>query len=122
MKEEIEKKLDAFLVDEPTFKAKSATLSLKEHLRGTILLKLLDSDKHFFYDWRDENFIVSVIPQGEVTYCEPDSIISLTRKNLIEILDGEISPQLLMLTPNITITGKIEMAVYFFNLLYKDNG
>lgn len=77
---------------------------LRGHLAGNIRIEISDKRKQFEFPWG-------------VQGAEVDCTIKLTENSLRRILDGELNPQIGMLSDKIKVKGRAELAMYFFNII-----
>lgn len=85
---------------------------LRSHLVGSVLFELQDSGEKYLFDWKGER------PSCEKSEEEQaECVININSQNLFRIFDGDLNPQLAMLTDKIKVSGKASFAIYVFNLL-----
>lgn len=105
-------KLSSLLEDEVPSRADRAGELLRQHIQGKVLLKLYDVNKNYVYDWSETALKVQT-----ATNASAECTIEMSSKNVLRVADGDLNPQVGMLTEKIRISGKTETAIYFFNLL-----
>ena len=85
---------------------------LRTQLAGTIQMTLKDKGKKYFFDGRTGKFLET----ASTTDCQ----IELNSRHLEDISQGDLNPQIAMLTEKISVSGDVSLAVYFFNLVGPD--
>jgi len=85
---------------------------LREHLKGTILVSI-DGKERYLFDWSADDPRCTPNAQGDKADCR----IEMHEEDLLKILSGMLNPQIAMLSDKMTIFGRGELAVYFFNLV-----
>lgn len=107
---------DDVLIDELKARAQRAGPRLRECLLGTLLIELTNGKKYGF-DWRQGELLVAPLA-GDLGGVGPaDCTIRLSEDNLLRIANGDLNPQVGMLSDKIKVDGKVSFAVYFFNLI-----
>ncbi|NDC36606.1 MAG: hypothetical protein EBZ48_00985 [Proteobacteria bacterium] len=86
---------------------------LKELLAGTILIKLIDSGQRYVIDWREGD--LKAQPAGKDATA--DCTILVSEDHLKRISQGDLNPQMAMLSEKIRVEGRKAVAMYFFNLV-----
>lgn len=108
-----------------TINSKSKTISsqLKELLEGVLILNVIDTKKCFKFEWKNEQYQVQEMEfKGiETNFSSKETLqdctISLSDRNLRDIVDGILNPQLAIISGKTAVTGKFSIAIYFFNLI-----
>ncbi len=90
---------------------------LRELLMGTVVLRVLDRSRAFLFDPKGEGFPMQESSGPAAKTIKGDCVIDLTEMSLQRMWNGELNPQIAMLSDKVTISGKSELAVYFFNLI-----
>jgi hypothetical protein len=123
-------------------RASYADPKLRQHLTGTVLVKVLSypdrrggsdrggadrgyerggdrrgSEQRFLFDWTAE--AARCAPSEATT---ADCVISVSETNLMRIAQGDLNPQISMLSDKVRIEGQASFAIYFFNLVAPQNG
>ncbi len=107
---------DELLLDELKARAQRAGPRLRECLLGTLLIELTNGKKYGF-DWRQAELVVAPL-QGDLSGVGPaDCSIRMSEDNLLRVANGDLNPQVGMLSDKIKVLGKVSFAVYFFNLV-----
>lgn len=107
------------LLEDLSERSTKASISLRNNLKGTVLLEL-DQKEQFLFEWQDNKGVVKELTNSNASGSAPqtpDCIIKLLSSDLLRIVSGTLNPQIAMLSHKINVTGKAELAVYFFNLL-----
>jgi putative sterol carrier protein len=60
---------------------------------------------------------VSRVEESKVSSLAPDCVISIHEQVLLRIANGELNPQVTMLSDRLKIDGQAALGVYFFNLI-----
>ena len=84
-------------------------------LRGKILVTLQDSGHNYLLDWSGD--ALSSTAAADAAQCVHDCRISLRENDLLAVANGELNPQIGMLSHKISVSGRSDLAVYFFNIL-----
>ena len=94
--------------------AKSDQVKLRPYLIAKILFNITNS-KSYLFDWTSETLTVTEHKDSQ----EPsvDCTITLSEDTLIKISNDQINPQIAMLSNKISLSGKVGLAVYVFNLI-----
>lgn len=101
------------LVDVPN-RATQASSLLRVHLMGSLKLTIRDTSQKFLFNWKRDNPSMKKLDgQDESADCS----IALSKEIFQDIVVGKLNPQIAMLSDKIQVSGKMEHAVYFFNLL-----
>lgn len=85
---------------------------LRSHLNGCVEVRISDTGESFFVDWMSERILVDKTPKQA-----PACTLSLSEQDLSRINNGDLNPQIAMLSDKIEILGDTSFASYFFNLL-----
>lgn len=101
-----------FLEEEVQRRAEKCSQRLRQHLAGTVLLRLKNSGEKYYFQWSTDEFKFS--PQE---LAPPDCTIELSEKDLLKIGNGDLNAQVAMLSDKVQVDGKAELAIYFFNLM-----
>jgi hypothetical protein len=94
-------------------RANNATLNLRAILSKTILIELVPSGKKYLFDPTKETG-VTVTESGVV---ETACTLQLHEKDLMKISDGNLNPQVLMLSHKAKVSGDPQVATHFFTLI-----
>lgn len=89
-----------------------ASPHLRVELTGTILIKLKNSTDKFLFDWRGEKAKTEQTQSDEA-----DCTITISESDLMKIANGDLNPQVSMLSEKVKVAGKSSLAIYFFNLI-----
>lgn len=108
---------EELMVEGLASRAKNANPRLRALLKGFIQVSLRGGNGAYNLDWREDE---AKVFKGPAT--SPDCIIQLNEKDLIRIANGELNPQIAMLSDKVRVEGKSEFAVYFFNLIAGSGG
>lgn len=84
-------------------------------LRGRVLVSLQDSGQNYLLDWSGDALLSAPLP--DAANCQHDCRIGLKECDLLAVVNGELNPQIAMLSHKIDVSGRSDLAVYFFNLL-----
>lgn len=101
------------LLEEVPRRAQHADDKLRSHLIGKVHVVLNGKNDRFSFDWSGQVATGSQVSGDESADCT----IRLSEDNLMRISSGELNPQIAMLSNKIRVEGKLEFAVYFFNLV-----
>ena len=111
------------LIDQMAGRARRANPRLKEHLAGQVFVEIVDSSERYLCDWRTADLKTALVPalpksapvqtDLEVSECT----IRISEDNLLRVANGDLNPQVGMLSEKIKVSGRLSMAVYFFNLI-----
>ena len=93
-------------------RAISAHPTLKAVLAGTVEIFVKDRPYRAIFD-----FVANPPKRLAAGTKESDCIIECEEKTLLRIHQGDLNPQLAMVSDKMIIKGKSGLAVYFFNLL-----
>ncbi len=102
--------------DELMERAVGANPRLRGHVTGKILFKFQNKPEQILFDWSsDKPAISKLAPSG----AEPasDCVIRLSEHNLLQVANGDLNPQIGMLSDKIQVAGRLSLAIYFFNLI-----
>lgn len=94
-------------------RSERAPQRLRNHLAGTVAIEILGSDRRYLIDWSSDK--LSATDQDFDT--NADCVIRCEEISLEQIASGKLNPQIAMLSDKLEVTGRAEMAMYFFNLL-----
>ena len=89
-----------------------ASPHLRVELTGTILIKIKGSTDKFLFDWRSEKATTAQVQSDEA-----DCTITVGESDLMKIANGDLNPQVSMLSDKVNVDGKSSLAIYFFNLI-----
>lgn len=107
---------DELMLEELKARAQRAGPRLRECLLGTLLIELTNGKKYGF-DWRQGELVVAPL-QGDLSGVGPaDCTIRISEDHLMRVANGDLNPQVGMLSDKIKVIGKVSFAVYFFNLV-----
>jgi|GEM_PF-2311097 len=93
---------------------KSDRVNLKAQLAGNLLFRFRDTGRCLAFEG----------PSGDVHTLSPtqagkyasDCTIEMTENHLEQILDGDLNPQVAMLSDKLRVDGQLSLAIYFFNI------
>jgi putative sterol carrier protein len=94
-------------------RSERADEKLRAHLVGKIGVRIEGSSERFMFELITGRAQVTEQPAEIVS----DTTISISEQNLLRVVNGELNPQIAMLSGKINVTGKAEQAIYFFNLV-----
>lgn len=94
-----------------------ANARLRAQLTGSILIELTPSGKKFIFDWSGDNLTFGPCDGGQA-----DCTIRLSGESLVRIAKGELNPQIAMLSDKLEVSGRLSLAIYFFNLIVPPSG
>lgn len=87
-------------------------IKLRPVLNGKIIFEITDRNERFIFDWSAEQLIV-----GEAKEQAADCIITTNEREFLRVANGDLNPQVSMLSGKIKVTGKTSLAIYVFNLI-----
>jgi putative sterol carrier protein len=93
-------------------RAASAPTTLKTVLSGSVELFIKDRPFRVLFD-----FLGNPPKRLAAGAKESDCVIETDERTIMRIHQGELNPQLAMVSDKINVKGKSGLAVYFFNLL-----
>lgn len=93
-------------------KAHRAHPALRAELCGTIIISLDEGRQRYLVDWRNDPLKVA-----EAKEATADCVIHVKEEDLELIAQGNLNPQIAMLSDKIRIEGSPTFAMYFFNLI-----
>lgn len=93
--------------------ASRSSAKLKELLAGTILINLFDSGKRYLLDASAGELKAQSVGKESTADCT----ILVSEENLKRIWQGDLNPQIAMLSEKIRIQGRKAVAIYLFNLI-----
>lgn len=88
---------------------------LRANLLGSLLIEVSDKKERYLLDWKE--------PVARVTQLDKDNnpgadcSLKISERDLLRIANGELNPQVAMLSDKVQGQGKLGLAVYFFNLV-----
>lgn len=100
------------LLNELPARASYADAKLRGNLVGSIVVHLKDTDERFLFDWTTDQ-----LRTGKAENGAGDCTIRLNSQNLMRIANGDLNPQVGMLSDKVMIEGRAGLAIYFFNLV-----
>ncbi len=100
------------LLDELEQRYVRANERLKAQLTGTVLIDLRGKKRFMFTPTSSR----PVIKEAEAS-SKGECSITLSEIELLRVANGELNPQVAMLSDKIHVEGKLNLAVYFFNLV-----
>ncbi len=103
------------LLEQVQERAQNANDKLKLHLAGSLLVEVLDKNEKYLLNWKDQLPTVSELQKDGLQDC--DCSLKIRESDLLRIANGELNPQVAMLSDKIQGRGKLGLAVYFFNLI-----
>lgn len=100
-------------------RAKYASEYLRSLLQGKIVFDILPINKKFLVSWnteenKEKELLVVELTQ-EIT--EVDCTIIIHGKDLLRIFEGDLNPQVLLLSHKAKVEGNSKLATYIFNLI-----
>lgn len=99
------------LGEEICSRARSVQARLKSHLSAKILISINGRERYLF-DWSSDQ------PRcAPATSDQADCKIELSEDDLLRLCTGNLNPQIAMLSDKVKVSGKGDIAVYFFNLV-----
>ena len=104
-----------FLLEEVQKRALKANERLRAQLTGLIGVKLEDRRQCFLFDWREATPCVTESTPEELEAA--DCLISLKARSLTQIATGALNAHVAMLSDKISVSGRLGLAIYFFNLV-----
>jgi len=108
------KNLSDFIVEEVGIRASRIDPKLKAQLSSVIQLELTDLHQSFVFDWQGNNLKIKEGIEPAAECC-----IAISSEDLLGIADGELNAQMAMLSDKVRVTGRVGVAMYFFNLFVK---
>lgn len=84
---------------------------LRSQLSGPIRFSILDRKQDFLIDWTGKDLSIQKDSKAPA-----DCSIALSSDDLLSIARGRLNPQIAMLSHKVKVEGKMELAVYVFNL------
>ena len=106
-----------FIESELVLRAERAQPKLRANLVGTILLGLSDTGEKFLFDWSNDKPKVEKIVSEKSAGVPIDCKINLSAQHFMKIANGDLNPQIGMLSDKIHVEGKLGLAIYVFNLV-----
>ncbi len=91
-------------------------VKLRPYMIGKIVFEMTDSKKNYVFDWTADKLRVEKVAQSAKEE-NIDCTISTTETTITKIANGDINPQISMLSNYVNIKGKVSFAVYIFNLI-----
>ena len=108
--------------DEILYRAEQSGDKLRVLLPGKIYISLTDLNRSFCFTWSDHTpKIEKNLPLNPGAIAVTDCHLVLSEKNLLAIFEGDLNPQVAMLTTKVRVNGSASQAVYFFNLIAPKN-
>lgn len=104
--------VDEILGDQLRDRVKAANSRLRAQMMGSILIELIPGGRKFLFDWSSDDF-----QMASSNAVQADCTMRLSEETLMRIALGELNPQVAMLSDKIRVSGKLSLAVYFFNLI-----
>jgi hypothetical protein len=102
------------MTEELSRRASYANPKLRAQLVGSILVHVKGvNQERYLFDWSTETLNVATVAPGTPADCT----ITILEDNLMRIASGDLNPQIGMLSDKITLEGRPNLAVYFFNLI-----
>jgi putative sterol carrier protein len=101
-------------------RAARADQKLRANLVGSLQFNLTLNDgskASYFIDWSKESFLCHAINNQEPSQSQAECTIEISESNLIKVAHGDLNPQIAMLSNKVKASGKLALAVYFFNLI-----
>lgn len=98
-------------------RAQNSNPKLRENLTGTILVNVAPEAAQkggakYLFDWS-----ATAPLSGPTEVSNADCVMSLSEEVLLGIHTGALNPQVAMLSDKIQVSGKLSLAIYFFNLI-----
>jgi len=100
------------LIDRLLERASRAHPTLREQLTGSILISIDQGRERYLIDWASDRIKASETKQDSA-----DCTVRLQSSDLVLIAQGNLNPQIAMLSEKIQIEGNVNLAMYFFNLV-----
>ena len=100
------------LLTDLTTRVARANERLRASLNGSVVVQIRDSGRRFLLDWRTDQPRVA-----EVQDLDAECVINLSEDSLRRVVSGELNPQVAMLSDKIRVSGRVGLAIYYFNLL-----
>jgi len=88
--------------------------NLKAQLAGNLLLRFRDSGRCISFEGPSGE--VQALSSSQASGYQSDCTVDLSENHLEQILDGDLNPQVAMLSEKLRVQGKLSLAVYFFNV------
>ena len=107
--------IDEFLTKDLIERAKGSSEQLRNFLKGTISIEFRDGKKFFFVCGSDG---LSLTQESD---SDAECKVILDSKDFEQLVKGYLNPQIGMLSDKIRVTGKTDLALYFFNLVSPRN-
>ena len=107
---------DLLMVELPE-RSRHANARLRANLSGTIMVRLDDKPARYVVDWTGDQMTVVEAAAGTVDLKTIDCEIRISEKNLMKVVNGDLNPQIGMLSDKISVDGRLSLSVYLFNLL-----
>lgn len=99
-------------------RAKRASPKLRPQILGKVLIDFLDTGKKYLFDWSAETLKVAAADANAAhTESNIECKIKLSEKDFMRIAQGDLNPQIGLLSEKISIQGQAGLAIYFFNLV-----
>ncbi|NMC62346.1 MAG: SCP2 sterol-binding domain-containing protein [SAR324 cluster bacterium] len=93
-------------------RASRAHPTLREQLRGSVIISIDQGRERYLFDWTSE-----CAKACETKQDSADCTIHLQSSDLLCIAQGSLNPQIAMLSDKVQIEGNVNLAMYFFNLV-----
>ena len=94
-------------------RANNATPNLKAILSKKILIELIPSGKKYLFDPTNANDVTVTVSGTTEASCT----LQLHEKDLMKISEGNLNPQVLMLSHKAKVSGDAQVATHFFTLI-----
>jgi putative sterol carrier protein len=109
---------EGLLGEEIVHRANREQTKLRPYLTGKIQIDIIDKKQKYLFDWSSDVVSCQKNENGNTSDCS----ITLTEDNLLRIASGDLNPQLAMLSDKIKVSGKLNLAIYWFNLIAPKSG
>ncbi len=106
-----------FLGSEIVARAQRAQQKLRSNLVGTVAIELSDSGERYLFDWSSDVPNSKKIVKDDPSAAGSDCKIKIHSQHLMKVINGDLNPQVGMLSDKIHVEGKLGLAIYFFNLV-----
>jgi hypothetical protein len=105
---------DELLLEVVPERSKFASENLKSVLQGTIIFEVLPSNKKYALQF-NSNSECEIIEPSSIE--KADCNISIHGRDLMRIYEGDLNPQVLMLSHKVKVSGNTKLATYIYNLI-----
>ena len=109
--------VDELLMQSLPERNKFASQNLKNLVNQTVLFDLMPSGRKYLFDPTIEGASTVTASKAVETACT----IQIHEKDLMKIADGDLNPQVLMLSHKAKVWGNAQIATYIFNMIAPAN-